>query len=228
MLWMKKNYPSFPLWHADHVFGSLQDVCENTAKHAFWNVPRYIEFIDTILRHKDKDNKLEESLFECLSSAEISGMLRAMSIVSICIVDQMHWLSAHKNDLSKNNWINRNISKFFDMLEQALLYVLDEPLLLKYKDFMMNVFNATVCVPPEFKEFYQCKCNEKTQRVIGSNGKVAPYELLINESFDPMEETNKETNRLIENIATRLCSTFFKELWDTKKTTVQHLSSKDG
>ena len=84
-LWMKKNHPRFPLWHADRVFGIRQDVCVNSAKCTFWNRPRYIKFLDEILRHKHKDNESEESLFACLSSAEMTGMIRAMMIVSICI-----------------------------------------------------------------------------------------------------------------------------------------------
>ena len=32
----------------------------------------------------------------------------------------------------------------------------------------------------------------------------------------------------MENITTRLCSTFVKELWNPKKTTFQHFSSKNG
>ena len=62
-LWMKKYYPDFPLWHVDHVFGSRQDVCANVAKCAFWNKPRYTEFLDEILRFKDKENELEASIF---------------------------------------------------------------------------------------------------------------------------------------------------------------------
>ena len=143
-LWTKKDYPDFPLWHVDHVFGSRQDFCVNVAKCAFWNRPLYMEFLDELLRFTDKDNKLEESMCVCLSSVKMTGMLRAMSVVSIAISEQMHWLSAHAHEIAKYNWSNKSMSRQFDILEQALLDIVEEPSLFADKDFMMRIFNATL------------------------------------------------------------------------------------
>ena len=77
-LWMKTHYPDFPLWHADHVLGSRQDDCANAVKCDFSDMLRRIDFLDELLRHKKKDNKLEQSLFIFLSSMEMIGMIRSM------------------------------------------------------------------------------------------------------------------------------------------------------
>ena len=57
----------------------------NASKYAFWNRLYHTEFLDKLLRFKDKDNELEVSIFACLSSVQMTGMLRAMSFISIAI-----------------------------------------------------------------------------------------------------------------------------------------------
>ena len=52
----------------EYVNSSRQDACATVSKFVFWNRHIHIEFIDHILRHKEKDNLLEQSLFEGLSS----------------------------------------------------------------------------------------------------------------------------------------------------------------
>ena len=68
--------------------------------------------------------------------------------------------------------------------------MLEEPSLFTDKDFMMNIFKGTSDMIPEFKDFCRCKHSEKTRKVIGSNAKVVPYALIINELFHPEDETN--------------------------------------
>ena len=147
-----KHYPEFPLWHADHVFGSRQDDCANAVKCAFWNRPRHAEFLDELLRFKDVENKLEASIFVCLSSVKMTRMLRAMIIISIEISEQMHWLSACAYELAKYNWSNRSVSRQFDILERGLSHMLEEPSLFTDEDFMMNIFKGASHVIPEFND----------------------------------------------------------------------------
>ena len=92
------------------------------------------------------------------------AMFCSMSIISGHIGEKMCWFSAHMHELAKYNWENRHMSNQFDVLEQALLGALDEPSLLTYEDFTMNIFNEVVDAMPEFAEFKQCKYDEKTQR----------------------------------------------------------------
>ena len=56
-LWMKKQHPGFLLWNAYHVKGSRQDFC---ATGAYWNRLACIDFLDYLLLHKKKENKLEK------------------------------------------------------------------------------------------------------------------------------------------------------------------------
>ena len=49
----------------------------------------------------------------------------------------------------------------------------------------------------------------------------------INESFDPQDNTSKETDVLMNDIATNLSELLLKELRDPDMTSVSHLSSQD-
>ena len=91
-LWIKKYYPDFHFWHADHALRSRHNVYFNAVKRAFWNGPRYVELLDNLLRWKEKDSKLDHSIFVCLSSIEITGIIRGISIVAINISEHVHWL----------------------------------------------------------------------------------------------------------------------------------------
>ena len=71
------------------------------------------------------------------------------------------------------------MSNQFDILEQALSDALEEPSLFTDEDFIMNIFNAAVDTTPEFAEFKQCNHDEKTLRVVDSNQKLVPSEILF-------------------------------------------------
>ena len=80
-LWKKKPHLGFPLWNVDHVNGSRQDIFVTGAKCDHWNRAACIEFLDYLLRCKEKDNKLEQILFLVLSSLEMTGLLRSVCIM---------------------------------------------------------------------------------------------------------------------------------------------------
>ena len=78
------------------------------------------------------------------------------------------------------------------------------------------------------------KHEEKEQRCVkgieadAACCKVVPYELLIDELFDPQDETNQRTNDCMSGVIPRLINALTKELRDPKKITSSHLSSQDG
>ena len=53
----------------------------------------HIEFLDYLLRHKENDRKLEQSLFSVLSIPSMIGVLRRTCVMLIAKSDQMMWLS---------------------------------------------------------------------------------------------------------------------------------------
>ena len=93
---------------------------------------------------------------------------------------------------------------------------------------MINTLNAEADIAPVFGEFRQCKHNEKTQTVKGKNAKVMPYDMQSSELFNPLYETNIGINIFMDDVATRLCISFLKELRYPKKISAQHLSSQYG
>ena len=147
----------------------------------------------------------------------MTRILRDMIITSISINEQMRWLSSHAHELAKYIWSDRNMARQCEILEKYLLDMLEEPSLFADKDFMMNIFKGASDVIPELKDFCMCKFGENTQKVIGSSSKVARYALLVNELFDPGDETNQETNVLMEKIATRFCGTFLRNIGILRK-----------
>ena len=63
--------------------------------------------------------------------------------------------------------------------------------------------------------------------MLGNGTKVMPHSMSINESFDPQDKVNKETDTFISAIAKKLSEVFLKELRDPSRTSVSHLSSQD-
>ena len=53
-------------------------------------------------------------------------------------------------------------------------------------------------------------------------------ERIINELFNPINDTNVDTSIYMPDISASICRTFLKELRDPKKTIFTHLSSMNG
>ena len=58
-----------------------------------------------------------------------------------------------------------------------------------------------------------------------SCAKAIPYKLLIDEIFDPKENSNIQTNDYMADIIPKLVNALIKELHDPKKATFMHVSS---
>ena len=90
----------------------------------------------------------------------MKGMLRSMSIIYGSIIERMGWLSAQMHELAKQNWLNKHVSKQFDVLERARLDTLQEQSIFSDQAFTMNMFNVAGDDVPEFIECMQFKDTE--------------------------------------------------------------------
>ena len=180
---MEKNHPGAPLVHVVNGKGSRQDICIDAAPCFHMNHPYWAEFLDELIFYGDADNKLERSLWVALTSAECIAATRGMSIVKFAISDQLRYLAGKTNELASYGWSARHMSKQYDMLEAALVDLIDNPSLFTNKQHIMGIFKESKAMLPPFGEFLKHKCEEKMQRCV-RNGVVVPkiclHELIIN------------------------------------------------
>ena len=115
--WIKKNHPGELLLHVERASGSRQDLFVEGAPAVYWNRQYCIEFLDEQLRLPSKGNVLQENLFIVLSSLEMVGLSRILSILYLCIVIPVRWLSAKTHTLGKYNWGARSMGRVLDILE---------------------------------------------------------------------------------------------------------------
>ena len=82
------------------------------------------------------------------------------------------------------------MSKQFDVLEEYLLYLVDNQDNFLNRDFIMNIFSEAREQFFPYNKFLTCKYEAKQKRCIKgldinvSHVKITPYKLLINELFD--------------------------------------------
>ena len=73
------------------------------------NYPYYVEFLDQMLRKKQKKgqkaSKLQQNLFIALTSEEMIALVRLLSILHISICSMpFRWLAGKTHELSHRDW----------------------------------------------------------------------------------------------------------------------------
>lgn len=233
-IWMSKNYPNELLWHAKSVNGSRQDICVDASACIFWNRKYHIKFLATSLCCSDKDNSLEDSLFVMLTSAEFIAVTRSMCMLMVAVSQPMRYLTGCTHTFASYDWNNRHMSKQCDVLEEHLLCLVDHPSNFLDRDFMLNIFGEAREQLPPFDKCLSHMHEEKQQRCIKgidpnlACAKVIPYKSLIDEIFDPKDNSNIKANHHMSDIIPKVIIAFLKESHDPKKATSMHLSSQDG
>ena len=89
--WMREKHPGELLLHVERSSGSCQDLCTEGSMAILMDYPYYVEFLDQMLRKKQKKgqkaSKLQQNLFIALTSEEMIALVRLLLIlhISICM-----------------------------------------------------------------------------------------------------------------------------------------------
>ena len=234
-LWMKIYHPGALLLHLKNAQGSRQDICVESAGSIYWNRPYWVEFLDETLRVPGVDNILEENLFVVLTSVEMISLTRAMSIVHLSICLPVRWLAANTHTLSAYAWGVRSMGRVIDTLEKSLVRLKEDSGKISDESFMMGFFQVFVDELPPLNEYVNQLYEKRTQGLVpntnvadSSKTKVVPFCMLREELFNPQNEVNIQTNKMMPNIGKIVADALLCELRDPKKATSEHLSSIGG
>ena len=224
--WIKKNHPGELLLHVERASGSRQDLFVEGAPAVYWNRQYCIEFLDEQLRLPSKGNVLQENLFIVLSSLEMVGLSRILSILYLCIVIPVRWLSAKTHTLGKYNWGARSMGRVLDILEEKMDEIEQDHLLVLSKDYMMGLFSELMDELPPFREFWEHKFEKQQMSVVSqTNTKVVHMARLRDELFHPVIEDNQNSQGIVEDLVGIVTGAFLEELRNTNKASYKYLSS---
>ena len=78
------------------------------------------------------------------------GLSRILSILYLCIVIPVRWLSAKTHTLGKYNWGARSMGRVLDILEEKMDQIQQDHLLVLSKNYMMGFFSELMDELPPF------------------------------------------------------------------------------
>ena len=82
---------------------------------------------------------------------------RVLSILHLCIVIPVRWISAQTHLLGQYNWGARSMGRVLDILEESMDEINTNHSLILSKDYMMGIFVELHDELPPFKEFWEHK-----------------------------------------------------------------------
>ena len=223
--WMQKRYPKEFLMHAERATGSRQDIITMGAGPVYWNRRFSVEFLDDVLRVKGASNILQENLFTVLSSVEMIASSRFFSILHLAICLPFRWLTGNTHKLAHHGWGARSMGRAVDLIHGACKEIVDDVSLIHDESFMLHIFDNLRSELPEFDAYLKYEFeNKKTEYVEASSTMAVPLKELIKEIFRPVDEDNRDSTAMLENIAGIGIAALIAELEDEKKATYKYLS----
>ena len=95
--------------HVKRAAGSRQDLCTEGSLPIYMNYPYYVEFLDSALRKprrtKNKSASIsQKNLFVVLTSTEMIGLVRLLSILHISICMPFRYLAGKCHEFKQFGW----------------------------------------------------------------------------------------------------------------------------
>ena len=194
------------------------------------NYPYYVEFLDQMLRKKQKSGQkpstLQQNLFIALTSSEMIALVRLLSILHISICMPFRWLAGKTHELQEHNWGPMSMGRVLDTLEAKLSKIKRDPSLILNEDFMMGIFQEYLDELPEFKDYWDATFKDRQMAVISrkSGTKVVHYARLRGMLFSPLRKTVRDTRFRVRELAKVAADAILTELHDDSKATYKYLS----
>ena len=122
------------------------------------------------------------------------------------------------------------MGKVMEKLKEDLQSIVITPELIHYQDFMMGILTVWEEELTEFKE-YRHDVIEKNRRSYFNDTakeKAFPLKEFLKELFTPVDQDNKDTNPILENLAVVAAERWIEELLDPTKVTHMLMSESGG
>ena len=228
--WMRVKHPGELLLHVERSSGSRQDLCTEGSMAILMNYPYYVEFLDQMLRKKQKSGQkpstLQQNLFIALTSLEMIALVRLLSILHISICMPFRWLAGKTHELQEHNWGPMSMGRVLDTLEAKLSKIKRDPNLILNEDFMMGIFQEYLDELPEFKDYWDATFKDRQMAVISrkSGTKVVHYARLRGMLFSPLRKTVRDTRFRVRELAKVAADAILTELHNDSKATYKYLS----
>ena len=224
---MRKKHPGTFLMPVVRVLGgNRQDAQFEAALPAYYNRPKYVEFL-----HDDlctTENILLTNLFIILESVEMIAQLRIGSIFFMAIIVPARWLAANTHKLSHRNWGERSMGKVIDILYQSMLEIAQDGTKGMDEDYIMNIFLPIEEELPEFKAYLEWYFEEKVSNLIDTSSKedrVLGIDLAKAETFFPKRSENRQSTEMCVTLWQDVSRCMCIEFTDTRKATSEQLSA---
>ena len=159
-----------------------------------------------------------------------------MAIVHFTISMPMRWLAGNTHHIGAQgyDWSARSMGKAIDAIYDAMLEVEQDGRRFLDEDFMKGIFSRIYedsdgnegPLPPlrDAMEF----TFEHKQTPAMDGHKVLPFDTLNVELFYPQREENKDTTKLVHDMAVEVAKCLLQEFYNPKKATSDYLSSNGG
>ena len=226
--WIREYYPGVLLLHVERAAGSRQDLCTEGCLAIYMNNEYYVEFLDTALRKRKKNQGasiLQMNLFVVLTSSEMIALARLLSIIHIYVVMPFRFLAGKTHEFAEFNWGAADMSRVIKVLYDKLGEINDDPELLLDVLFMDKIFMEFRNQLPPFATYWDMLFKEKQMKVIARKDgtRVVHYAKIRKELFEPKQSTDVETTGRVIEYTPVAVEAIRKEIVDQKKATWKYM-----
>ena len=151
---------------------------------------------------------------------------RVLSILHMCIVIPVRWISAQTHNLGQYKWGARSMGRVLDIIEESMDEINTNHSLILSKDYMMAIFVELHDELPPFNGFCENRFEKQRMSVVRHTcTKVVHLARSRDELFAPVVEDNKNAGDTVETLAGIVSESFLQELRDTNKASYKYLTS---
>ena len=120
------------------------------------------------------------------------------TILHVAICMPFQWLTGNNHKLAHQNWSAKSMGRAIDILPTACNDFIDDQRLIHYKSFMMNIYYPLMDELPEFKDYMDYQCEDRTSNYsVSSNTREVPLKKLIKGIFTFTDRDNKYSTNFL-------------------------------
>jgi len=196
------------LFQTERTAGSRQDIVAMGSLALYWNRNVYLEFLADRMRwySNGEKNILQSCLWMELTLLEVAASARLFSIFYLSLIVPVRWFAAKTHKLSHRivkgyPWGVRSMGIVADIIFEKYHMIRDDPKLIIDEKFMMSMFDTLENDIPEFKKYNEYLYKKRKSSFATRTGaKFVSYQLLRKELFDPSDDDNKETTKVMADL----------------------------
>ena len=147
-------------------------------------------------------------------------------LVCLAIIMPMRWLAGKTHKLAHRKWGYISMGKVMDKLKEEFQSIVNTPELINYQDFMMGVLTVWEEELLEFKEYRHDVIEKNRTGYFNDTAKEKAFTLkeFLKKFFTQVDQDNKDTTPILENLAVVAAERWIEELLDPTKVTYMLMS----